>query len=84
MMNNQHVTNVELKWFRVGFFPGLNVRATDVKIPLILQVFHHSVTKDKNAVCRAQWCNNHSESCILPEDRLIVFLHVRRSCPDGQ
>jgi hypothetical protein len=63
MTNNQHVTNVELKWFCVGFFPGLNVLATDVKIPLILQGFRHSVTRDKNAVCRAQCCNNHSEKC---------------------
>jgi hypothetical protein len=65
MLNHHHLTNVELKWFRMGFFPGLNVRATDVKIPLVLQVFHHSVTRDKNAVYRAQCCHNHSENYNL-------------------
>ena len=44
MSNIQHVTNVKLKWFHVGVFFTLNVPATDVKIPLILQVFQHPVT----------------------------------------
>jgi hypothetical protein len=45
------------------------VRATDVKIPLILQAFRHSVARDNNAVCVAQCCNNHSENCNLAGGR---------------